>query len=311
MRSICLLALLFASGFLSSVCTFGQTGSPSRILILPLRSNGVDSISTETAQSILRTEIGKISTMDIISEARTKEALQGAPCSEQDCAIDIGKKLGASQVVGCQLSALGEKVVVQYFLIEVDSGRRRLIDQFTAATTGDLDMVMKRLARSVVSGQPIEKTVEVGTVMPEEGTEPLRRSTNKNVGFSFGYLYPQAGYDNNERSFVVDARFDYELQDYAAGLMIGIHHGFAMNLYGSFLMSRSDFCPYLGGAFGFHWVAHDNTRDDKKGDGFELTAHTGIRVLHTYNFQMIFDLSFIATLNDYNDRAIVFTLGIL
>jgi hypothetical protein len=36
-----------------------------------------------------------------------------------------------------------------------------------------------------------------------------------------------------------------------------------------------------------------------------------MRVLHTYNFQLLFNLEYIRTLNDYNDGAIVFTIGIL
>ncbi len=307
-RHFSLLTLLLALG---PFRTFAQEQAPSRILILPLHSNGVDSVSTETAESILRTEISKISTMDIISEARTREALHGEPCADQDCAIAIGKRLGASRVLSCQLSALGEKIITQYFLLDVGTERRLLVDQMTAANTGDLEMVMKRLARSAITLEPIEKTAEVGMVMEAEGKEQLRRSANKNVGFSFGYLYPQEGYDNSDRTFVTDARFDYELEDYAAGMMVGIRRGFAINLYGSALLSRTDICPYLGGAFGFHWVSHTGESNQKKGDGFELTAHTGLRLLHTYNFQLIFALQYTATLNDFHDRAIVFTLGIL
>jgi hypothetical protein len=115
----------------------------------------------------------------------------------------------------------------------------------------------------------------------------------------------------------MDGRFDYEMDQFAAGMVLGIRKGFAMNLYGSYLASRTDFCPYVGGGFGFHWVAHNDifsnsvTRREFTADGFELSAHGGMRLLHTFNFQMIFHLEFTATLNDYNDRALVFTIGIL
>ena len=55
----------------------------------------------------------------------------------------------------------------------------------------------------------------------------------------------------------------------------------------------------------------DDPAKELRSDGIELSANTGIRVLHTYNFQMIFNLEFIYTMNDYNDRAVVFTIGIL
>jgi len=289
----------------------------ARIAILPLQSNGVDSVYIQTAESILRTEIGKLSAMDIVSLKRTREALEGVPCAESDCALDVGTKLDASQVLGCKLSALGEKIVVQYFLVGVQSKRELLIDQITASNVEDLEVLMKRIAKSVVEREPIEKTAEVGRILAEESTEPLRRASRKNFGFSFGYLYPQRGYDNSDRIFTADARFDYELQDVAVGMLFGIRKGFAMNLYGSYLFSRQDICPYVNGGFGFHWVSHDNfylngiKQGTGRGDGFELTGSAGLRVMHTYNFQLLFNLEYIYTLNDYDDRAIVFTIGIL
>lgn len=188
----------------------------------------------------------------------------------------------------------------------------------TASNVEDLEVLMKRLAKSVVNVEPIEKSVEVGNVLAAESTEPLRRASRKNVGLSFGYVYPQAGYENSDRSFIVDGRFDFELQDVAVGIMMGIRKGFAMNIYGSYLLTRTDLCPYIGGAFGFHWVSHGDyvgpynpNRNNMRTDGFEITAHTGLRILHTYNFQLHANLEYIYTLNDYNDRAIVFTIGIL
>jgi hypothetical protein len=293
----------------------GQDASSSRIAIMPLYANGIDSVYLQTAESILRTEISKLSSMDIVSLKRTKDALEGAACTESECALVLGKKLNASRVLGCRLSALGEKIIVQYFLVDVPSNREVLIDQVTASSVEDLEAVMKRIAMSVVGGGTVEKNAEVGKILQSESTESLRRTTNKNFGFSFGYLYPQHGYDNSDQSFVVDARFDYELNDWAAGMMIGARKGFAMNLYGSYLFSRQDLCPYVGANVGFHWVSHTGffggTQSGNRSDGFELIAHGGIRVLHTYNFQLIFNLDYIYTINDYNDRALVFTIGLL
>lgn len=296
----------------------GQDRGSARIVILPLSGNGIDPVTIETTESILRTEIGKQSSMDIVSGKKTKEALGDTPCSESECAIGVGQTLGATQVLGCRLSALGEKIIVQYFLVDVPARKQILIDQATAAGAEDLDVLMKRLAKSVVDLAPISKSAEVGQILATEATEPQRRATRKNFGFSFGYLYPQHGYDNGDRSFIVDSRFDYEIDDYAVGMLVGIRKGFAMNLYGSYLLSRQDLCPYFGGGLGFHWVSHQSTptyfntpTKDLRGDGFELSASTGIRLLHTYSFQMIFNLEFIYTLNDYDDRAVVFTIGIL
>lgn len=303
-------------------CSFvelqAQEATRSRMAILPLHANGIDSVSLQTAESILRTEIGKLSPMEIVSSRRTVDALDGRVCAESECALEIGRKLEASQVLGCRLSPLGEKIIVQYFLVDLPANREILIDQITALTLEDLEVLMKRVAKSVVNREPIEKNAEVGKILGVETKEPERRASRNNFGFSFGYLYPQKEYDNSDRIFVVDVRFDHELQDYAVGMLLGIRKGFAMNLYGSYLFLREDLCPYVGGALGFHWVSHSNfitgsssNQKDMRGDGFELTGNAGIRVMHTYDFQLIFNLEYIYTINDYKDQALVFTIGIL
>jgi hypothetical protein len=183
---------------------------------------------------------------------------------------------------------------------------------------------MKRIASNIVEMKTTEENAQVGNIVKEETEEPLRRSSRKNIGLSFGYLFPQNGYDNNDdKSFTINLHLDYELEELAVGLLLGARNGFAMNVYGEYLFSSTDICPYAGGAFGFHWVSHEQHQItpydpgspvntiNKKSDGFELTFNTGFRLLHTYNFQVLLNLEYIMTFNDYDDQAIVFTIGIL
>jgi hypothetical protein len=95
--------------------------------------------------------------------------------------------------------------------------------------------------------------------------------------------------------------------------MFGARKGFAINLYGNYLFSKADIAPYLGTSLGFHWVLHEGLflDDGKDGDGIELGLQSGIRLFHTYNFQMFIQGEYIMTFNDYNDKAFVFTIGIL
>ena len=153
MKIVAVLSLLIVLCFCWYQPLYGQEPVAS-IAVLPVHSAGIDSVYVQTAESILRTEIGKLSTMDIISQRRTLEALGGSSCWETDCAIAVGKSLNASYVAGCQLSPLGDKVVVAYFLVSVANNRAVLIDQTTAPTIEDLEMVMKRIAQSIVEHQP-------------------------------------------------------------------------------------------------------------------------------------------------------------
>jgi len=82
------------------------------------------------------------------------------------------------------------------------------------------------------------------------------------------------------------------------------------------LFSKKDVCPYLGGAFGFHWVNHEHIYDygsskSKKGDGFEIAANGGVKLFHTFDFQVMANLAYSYTFNNYDDEALIFTVGLL
>ena len=91
---------------------------------------------------------------------------------------------------------------------------------------------------------------------------------------------------------MLDLRIEYELEEYAVGMMLGARKGIAMNIYSSYLFTKTDICPFFGGAFGFHWVSHNYynewyDKNNKDEDGFEFTVRTGLRAFRTYNFQIL------------------------
>lgn len=309
------LPLIFINQFLS-----GQ--SDSKIAILPFASVGVDESTVQSAQAIMRLEISAASNWNIVPEADVKNALGDQSCDEIACAVEIGTKVGASRVLICHLTGLGEKILVHYSLIDVTSGTTILKDNATALIVEDLDAVLKRVAASVTTNKSIHQTAEVNNITANESLEPLRRGSNTLSGFTFGYLFPQDGYDNDDRSFTFDFRVAHEIEPFEVGILLAVRKGFAVNVFGNYLFTPKDMCPYLGGAFGFHWVKHDQydyfdtqtqtyRQDDRHTDGFELTANGGVKLFRTYNFQILLNFAYLATFNDYDDRATVFTFGLV
>lgn len=298
-----------------------QDTTSNTIVVLPFISNGIDPFSVQTSESILRMELSKHSNTGIVSEKKTLAVIGNEKCADEECAKIIGQKLNSTEVLLCKLSPLGEKIIVQYVLIETATGKNILSESAMAVSLEDLDAVMKRIAISVANQTPFKSNQEVGNIVKQETIVPLSQVARFNFGVGFGYLFPSEGYDNDKKSFTLNIYLDYEIQDYAVGMMAGARDGFAINLYGNYLFSRTDFCPYIGGTLGFHWVAHDevllidpyyeNGRIEKDADGIEIGANAGIRLLHTYNIQIFLNVEYIVTFNDYKDKAIVFTIGIL
>ncbi len=104
-----------------------------------------------------------------------------------------------------------------------------LIEQTKSLGLEDLEVVMKRIARSIITETSFSSGAEVGTVAGTEITPFLKKSTLSKFGLTFGYLFPSYGYDDDkEKSFTLNAHFDYELPNYAIGLMMGAPNGFAI-----------------------------------------------------------------------------------
>lgn len=311
-KIIVALAFLFYSGI-----SFSQIRIDSlSYALIPFYSVGLDELSISTSESILRMELEKLGVSNLISKKKTEIATTNEKCSDPECAVEVAERLNADRVIFCKLNPLGEKIIVQYYLIDVQSKSNLLMEQTTANSLEDLENVMKRIAKSISSVKKFSESAEVGKITETETLESLRRSSKYNFGITFGYLFPHTGYDNDfDKTFVFNTHFDYELPDYAVGLMLGLRRGFAANIYANYLFSKTDVCPYIGGSFGFHWVTHNAviyySNDKKSSDGFELGLATGLRLFHTYDFQVVLNLEYIITFNDYNDKAIVFTIGIL
>jgi len=229
-----------------------QDTSSSKIAVLPFVSNEIDPASVQTAESLLRMNLAKVSSLDVISERKVLAAIGNTECTDQECAIEVGERLDADEVLLCKLNPLGEKIIIQYILVETSTGKNILAEQATSTRLEDLDVVMQRVALSVANHNPFSENVEVGNVVNQETIEPKSRASRFNFGVGFGYLFPTEGYDNDDKSFTFNLYFDYEIPDVAVGMMLGARDGVAVALYGNYLFSRTDLCPYIGGALGFH-----------------------------------------------------------
>lgn len=295
-----------------AVLLFTQTvaQAKNKMVVLPLRSIGIEEASTQTAYLLLRQEIGKLGKHEVVSDALVRKTVDPTPCADVTCAADIGRELNAAEVVFGSLNRLGEKIIVQYTLVDVATRKISLIDNITALSVEDLETVMKRVAKSIVKRQPVTKTAEVGAITEKEAMEPRGRRTRRGLATRFGYLFPTNGYDDSGQVFAIDFLTMYEAKDFMVNGLFGIRDGIALNIGATYLSTRTDFCPYFGGGLGFHWVHHDDP-GDKRSDGFEAILSGGLIAFRTYNFRILVNLDYCISFNEYNDRALVFTIGMV
>ena len=312
--------VLFAVAFLS-LSISSLVCAQERLAVLPLAGSGVDVSTQETTYKLLVSEITKLKKYEVISKTEIEALVGDRGCSESACALEIGKQANAQKVVFGSLNKLGEKIILQYNLVDVSAGETLLSDDLSAMRVEDLDQVVKRVAASIVQQIPAAKTVEVGLVTEQESQEGKTRKANSSSGIAWGYLYPKKGYDDREPVFVWDFRSVYELRHVAVDAVMGFRQGFALNVGVLYVPGLKDFSPFVGAGVGFHGVSHEqyydgydyspNYEHSKREDGFEFLIKGGLLAFRTYDFRVVATVEYSMTLNDYNDRAIVLTLGVM
>ncbi len=299
------IAIMF-SALLITMSLFGQQAA-----VLPVHSNGIDQSTVSTFDQLLRQEIINATNYHIISKDITYEVSGDNYCMDGDCGADIGRSLNVDKVISCSLSKLGKKVVIQFMKVDVATSSIEIIDSVVSASLEDLDAAAKRIAVSISTNKSISQTAQVGNVMKKEETSYMRRKARQYNGLSFGYVYPSHGYDNINNEFTIDGNLGFETERMAVGMTTGFRRGFLINVFAHYLTTKTDFCPYLGGAVGFHWVNHDYRIKGYEEDGIELTFSTGIKFFRTYNFQVRLNIDYSVVLNEYHDEGLAFTIGLL
>jgi len=298
-----------------------KTGS---LVVLPFYAKGIEPTTVSTAAEILRLEMENLSAKNISMATREMLSNADSSCTSTDCAAEWGKQVKADQVISVQMLTLGQKIIIQYFLIDVQKKAILLADKLTSTSVEDLDVVMKRMAISITSLESANKSAQVGAITESESKPFFLRNGRRFNNWSFGYLYPQKGFSTMEKSFTMDVKIGAEVEDLDYGVQLLLREGFGANIFSSYLFSRKDVSPYIGAGVGFHWVSVDQSIDfysyqtypitttpEKKGDGFELLLNAGVRLFHTYNFRININLSYAHTFNDYNSEGVILTLGFM
>ena len=316
MKKVFLTVILVSLSFPQFVC------AQETLAVLPLKWSSVDISTQETVYMLLLSDIRQLKKYTVIPESEILPLLGDGSCSEAACAVEIGRQVQASKVVFGSLNKLGEKIIFHYELVEVSSGEILISDDMNALRVEELDQVTKRVAASIVGQTPVEKTAEIGLVTEQETLEPNRRKANASWGIAFGYLYPQKGYDDEKDVFVWDFRSFYEMRNFALDALMGIRKGFALNVGFLYIPSPKDFSPFVGAGVGFHAVSHDvissysydsqyDYHTEEPNDGFEFLVKGGLLAFRTYDFRVVATVEYSLTLNDFDDRAIVLTIGVM
>ena len=283
------------------------------IAVLDFKPIGVDYALVDAVVTLLRSDIASYKKYTLIEKDKVEKIIGGATdCADKDCAAAIGEQVNAEKVVYGTISKLGEKYIIAASVVEVATKKLVFQDRISAASAEDLDVVSKRLAKSIVTGKAIEKTAEIGAVTEEEEKVPRRRTTFFTTGGKFGWGMPLGdSYGGANSLMIFDALFWYETPKFMVEVQFELITTPAtsisqqtdttiramefslpdLSLY--YLFTKTDFCPYVGGGLGFKQlfvyreVPGQFQPDAETASGMGLNVGGGIIAFRTYDFRLL------------------------
>ncbi|MDD5674773.1 MAG: hypothetical protein PHC61_11455 [Chitinivibrionales bacterium] len=306
----------------------------SEVMVIPFQLDKVDSANAATINELFA-ESYQTFTKDTIAKP---DGI--ASCRDKTCALEAGKRAGASEAVYGVARQLGNKWIVSGWRVKVADGSILASSTLDSKSIGDFEFVMKRIAQGLATGKKIEETADIDNVTETEMSEEQfrRRQGYYAFGFKFGFLFPPAGrfysryeYDYSSSlysgSHVVLKKYSQVLNtDFVnwfelpkdLALEWDLHVGWANEVGTHFsllkLFSRKDFAPFAGGGIGLDYVfpdGVDSIAKDKRNGGFAINGKAGMILFRTYDFRVFTTLGYKIVFNSDLDQGISADMGII
>jgi hypothetical protein len=266
-----LAALLFS---LFSMAAPAAAGSP--IALAPTKGVSVhqDFIDAVNALALNTLEEAKEEVIDLTS-------------LDAENFLDVATKEGAQRILRLDMIRLGERVKLSARLMN-SSGETIARQSLAAGTPDDLDKVVARLIRAVISGQLVNENQSIYDVTEEEEARLKKKQATNYFGLTLGALthFATPGDEDafnpglgvfwlyDPRTFLAEIDFHWYIPK-------GDSTSINLGLSGYYPLTRGDICPYVGGGLSFAVRASDNSAGDNESgqEGYGLSANIGAGIL--------------------------------
>ncbi len=302
------------------ICTIGLIPIfmfAARVGVLHFKAVGVATETAEAVVALLASDLANYKHQVMSPDAIDAAVGQIVRCYESSCAAEIGFTAKVERVIYGSVSKLGDKHIVQASVVNVSTREVVWSGSLSAISADDLDMVAKRLAKSIAEGKKAEETIEVGMVTEQEEEAPRRRHAFFVTGGKFGMLFPLGGYGGSGNLVYGAFSLWYEIPNMAVELSYDF--GFSGNLveFGGqgkalehiidmsfmYLFSKNDFCPYVKGGIGMSSLGLYDSLGYSPGDmgmafGLGTSAGAGLLMFRTYDFRVLIETTYHINFNE-------------
>jgi len=130
------------------------------VAILDLEGRGISALEAQTLTDRMRSELVKTGAVTVVERGQMQEVLeeqgfQQTGCTSAECAVEVGKLLGVSQMVTGAIGKIGQSYTIDIRLFSVESGAiTRTVNSTYKGEIDGLIMEVEKMAWQIVELAP-------------------------------------------------------------------------------------------------------------------------------------------------------------
>ena len=127
-----------------------------RVAILDLHAKGTSNIIAGAVTDIIRSELVNSGMLNIVERTQMDEILkeqgfQASGCTDQSCAVEIGKLLAAHKILIGEVNKLGETFIITVRIVDIKKGLAEFSSKETASSEDILNEAASKLSNKLVA----------------------------------------------------------------------------------------------------------------------------------------------------------------
>ncbi|MFQ6616214.1 MAG: CsgG/HfaB family protein [Fidelibacterota bacterium] len=157
---------------------------PVTVAVLDMEGRGISALEAQTLTDRMRSELVNTGAVTVVERGQMQEVLeeqgfQQTGCTSAECAVEVGKLLGVSEMVTGSIGKIGQSYTIDVRMFSVETGAiSKSVNRTYKGEVDGLIMEIERMSWDIVglsppSGRFPEEKAEVAEVTPpavvEEG----------------------------------------------------------------------------------------------------------------------------------------------
>ncbi len=294
--------------------------------VLPYESRNVDSI---VFKIVIDYMVGEFSSYGkVLEKGKSEELLfKVKECESDSCLRKFSEEYEVENMVFVFLDRLGEKYILMVKVFDLKEGKFVYNQRDVADRESDLDILVKRVVKSINEEKSIEKVVTTETITGlQSEREPRKRATGKYFTVRIGSIFPLTGFYDERGDVPLKLTrfilgFHYEVKRNSVSFEYAFFsRGFGFEFPFRFHSSIGDNVLFYEVVPGYYFMPDIYESGDwfygsgsklSGGNGPALGVGGGFILLRTFDVQFIVDAKYLFILNNGPDSGVEITFGLI